>query len=459
MTARILVVDDVEANVKLLRARLMAEYFEVVTAVNGPDALKVCRAGQCDIVLLDVMMPGMDGYEVCRQLKADPQTAHLPVVMVTALDQPADKLEGLNAGADDFLTKPVADLPLLTRVRSLTRLKRITDELQMRVAGTADMGMGDISSAQVLDPQDGRNGTIMIVDDRASNANRSRDHLQAEHRIETFDDPHEALFRAADGAFDLCIVSLSSERFDPLRLCSQLRSLDRTRSLPILLISAADDEARLMRAIDFGVNDYIERPIEPNELMARVRTQVRRKRLNDKLRESVQSTMQLAVKDGLTGMNNRRYFERQFESLFNHASVSGKALSLIMVDIDHFKQINDTLGHQAGDEVLRNFSRRLLQNVRSKDLASRYGGEEFVIALPDTDEQLAAVVAERMRREIGANPVSVAGNAQPVTVTLSAGVASIQPEDGDISELIERADKALYDAKRAGRNRVMTRAA
>src|SRR6476620_8813653 len=119
MTARVLVVDDVPANVKLLEARLSAEYFDVVTASGGEEALAICERAECDLVLLDVMMPDMDGFEVCRRLKCNPLTHHIPVVMVTALDQPSDRVRGLEAGADDFLTKPVSDIALISRVRSL----------------------------------------------------------------------------------------------------------------------------------------------------------------------------------------------------------------------------------------------------------------------------------------------------------------------------------------------------
>src|SRR5437016_4006589 len=130
MTARILVVDDAPPNVKLLEARLSAEYFEVLTAGSGPEALAICQDGACDIVVLDIMMPGMDGFEVCRRLKTNPTTAHLPVVIVTALDQPADRLRGLEAGADDFLTKPIDEVALVARLRSLARLKVVIDELR-----------------------------------------------------------------------------------------------------------------------------------------------------------------------------------------------------------------------------------------------------------------------------------------------------------------------------------------
>ncbi|NKB53563.1 MAG: PleD family two-component system response regulator [Rhizobiaceae bacterium] len=458
MTARVLVVDDILANVKLLQARLMAEYFEVITASNGPDALEKCRAGLCDIILLDVMMPGMDGYEVCRRLKADARTAHLPVIMVTALDQPSDRLQGLEAGADDFLTKPINDIALTTRVKSLARLKMVTDELQMRVSTGREFGLDD-SLTDHVDPKDGRDGKMLIVDDRASSYEKMVSALGREHEVVVITNPQEALFRAADENFDLVIVSLAIENFDALRLCSQMRSIDRTRMIPMLLVTQEGDEAALLRGIDLGVNDYVSRPVETSELQARVRTQVKRKRLNDRLRNSVQQTMEMAIKDALTGLNNRRYFDRHMQNLFNKAVVADKALSLVVIDIDHFKQVNDTYGHQAGDDVLKTFAQRLLKNIRGKDLACRFGGEEFVIAMPETDQELAFVVADRIRREISAHPILVANGSIQIAITVSAGVATCFGDQDSIEQMLKRSDDALYEAKRNGRNQVIAQAA
>src|ERR1700716_2844245 len=164
MTARVLVVDDVPANVKLLEARLSAEYFDVMTAVSGQEALAICERAECDVVLLDVMMPDMDGFEVCRQLKSNPQTHHIPVVMVTALDQPSDRVRGLEVGADDFLTKPLSDVALIARVRSLARLKLMTDELRMRAVTSRDIGLESPERDALTEA--GRNGAVLIVDDR-----------------------------------------------------------------------------------------------------------------------------------------------------------------------------------------------------------------------------------------------------------------------------------------------------
>ena len=201
MTARILVVDDVSANVKLLEARLSAEYFDVITASSGTEALSVCERADCDIVLLDVMMPDMDGFEVCRRLKSNPATHFIPVVMVTALDSPSDRLRGLEAGADDFLTKPVSDVVLLARVRSLTRLKMMTDELRMRAVTSLEIGLEAPERSAVVDS--GKNGRILLVDDRPASYERLAPMLSAEHHVDVEPDPSQALFHAAEGDNDL----------------------------------------------------------------------------------------------------------------------------------------------------------------------------------------------------------------------------------------------------------------
>src|SRR5579883_2049983 len=196
MTARILVVDDVPANVKLMEARLSAEYFDVITALSGQEALAMCERAQCDIVLLDVMMPDLDGFEVCRRLKANPSTHHLPVIMVTALDQASDRVKGLEAGADDFLTKPVSDVVLIARVRSLVRLKMMTDELRMRAVTSLEIGVQAPERSAVADT--GKGGRILLVDDRPSSYERLAPILEAEHTVEVETNPTEALFNAAE---------------------------------------------------------------------------------------------------------------------------------------------------------------------------------------------------------------------------------------------------------------------
>jgi two-component system cell cycle response regulator len=294
---------------------------------------------------------------------------------------------------------------------------------------------------------------VLLVDDSAGTTERVKATLAAHHTLDCEPDPQEALFRAAEGDYDLAIISLNLKQIDGLRLCSHLRSLERTRLLPILVIVDPNDNVRLLRGLDLGVNDYLVRPIDKNEMLARVRTQVRRKRFSDRLRDNVQMTIEMAVTDGLTGLHNRRYLERHLTALVQQAAARDKPLSVLVLDIDHFKAINDGYGHAVGDDVLREFSRRLRKTVRGIDLACRLGGEEFVVAMPDTDAALALVVAERLRQKIATERFRIPETGESIAVTVSIGVASMESADETPDLLLKRADRALYSAKKEGRNR------
>jgi len=244
-----------------------------------------------------------------------------------------------------------------------------------------------------------------------------------------------------------------------LRLCSQLRSLPEGRNVPILVVVSETDRRKLHQALEMGVNDYLTRPVETNELVARVRTQLRKKRYADRLRHNVQLSLEMAITDQLTGLHNRRYMSRHLDNLIGQAERTAKPLAFLIMDIDFFKSVNDTHGHDIGDEVLQEFARRISANVRGCDLACRYGGEEFVVVMPDTDVPFAYAVAERLRHSIETTPVMISRPPGNLGITISIGIAGSIGLGDTAEALLHRADQALYSAKRTGRNRVVADAA
>jgi two-component system, cell cycle response regulator len=333
----------------------------------------------------------------------------------------------------------------------------MTDELRMRAVTSREIGIQNPELEAVTET--GRNGRILVVDDRKVSFERLVMMLGGDNHVDVESDPNGALFRAAEGNYELLIVSLGLENFDGLRLSSQLRSLERTRNLPILAIADGDDNGRLARGLEIGINDYLVRPIDKNELQARVRTQIRKKRYTERLRDNVQLSIEAAITDGLTGLHNRRYMESHLAALVEQASARGKPLAVLVLDIDFFKSVNDTYGHDAGDDVLREFAIRMRKSTRGIDLACRYGGEEFVIVMPETDMAVAATVAERLRRRIATEAFPIEQGKKSIEVTISIGLASLETADDTAANLLKRADQALYRAKRDGRNRVVADAA
>ncbi|HEX6308268.1 MAG TPA: diguanylate cyclase [Longimicrobiales bacterium] len=298
---RILVVDDNQDNIEIIATRLRYRGYEIVEAANGEEALALVHESTPDLILLDVMLPDIDGYEISRRIKGSDDLPFIPIILVTARDSTQDKVAGLDAGADDYLTKPINFPELEARVRSMLRIKRLQDEL-----------------------------------------------------------------------------------------AEKNRELER-----------------------------------------------------------------LSISDGLTGLYNHRHIHELLAEEFERVERTHDCMSVAMFDIDHFKSVNDTYLHTAGDRVLETFADVLRESARDIDRLGRYGGEEFIALLPETCIEDAAVFVERVRREVARRPFDI-GRAEPLHITVSAGVATYPHQDiKNVEALVSLADEALFSAKRAGRNRVV----
>ena len=443
MTARILVVDDIPANLRLLEAKLLAEYYEVALASSGPEALAMAARWSPDVILLDVMMPGMDGYEVCRRLKADEATAHLPVVMVTALIDQAERVRGLEAGADDFLSKPVDDATMFARLRALLRVKQVLDAWRQRSETARQLGI-----EPPPEPRAAIEGAkALVLSASVGEAAQIAEALAADgvvvHQSTCSDEARQALL---EGNFDLAVLCLPPEGGDVLRLASRLRAESGTRDLPVVLAADASQRGLVLRGFDLGANDHVLRPIDPNELRARARNQVRRKWYQERLRNDLDRSLELAVTDPLTGLRNRRYVRRHLDGVLR-----GSDAAVMLLDVDRFKSINDTYGHAAGDAALKEVAERLKSHLRAADVLARYGGEEFMVVLAGAPTDYAAMVAERLRLALSNDPIALGPATLPITTSIGLAIA---PAGCSVSGAIAAADAALYRAKAAGRNRV-----
>jgi two-component system cell cycle response regulator len=372
--------------------------------------------------------------------------------MVTALVDPAERVRGLQAGADDFLSKPVDDATLFARLRALLRVKQVQDA--WRIQGEAARGLGFEAPE---DPSlDMRHASVLVLAGEAGEGAAISAALAEEGMaVQLAASAEEARAVLAGGRHELAILGLSADAGETLRLASRLRAQEATRDLPVLLVADPAQRPQVLRGFDLGANDHVFRPVDAHELRARARNQIRRKRYQERLRDDLDRSLELAVTDPLTGLRNRRYVMRHLEGLLRTRDTA-----LLLLDVDHFKAVNDTHGHAAGDAVLLHITRRLTDQLRAADVVARYGGEEFLVVLAGGSADYARTIADRLRGTIEAEPCAAGpGGAEapppPLRVTVSIGLA-VAPAGTEIARAIAAADLALYRAKAAGRNRTET---
>lgn len=451
MTANILVVDDLEQNVSLMETRLLTEYYNVYAAYSGLEALEVLANNKIDVVLLDCMMPGMDGFETCRLIKSNPDTTHIPVVIVTALSDVEDRVHGLEVGADEFITKPVDDKSLFSRIKSLVRIKYIIDELKLRNDTNVELGAKTINLYQ-----DFSSGNVMIIND---------DVVEAKHISNVLSDITENIRCVSDGNMinalfktgfvpDVTIVSCHLEGQDPLRLVSILRTSEIVSHSPIMMLAEEENMNLVNRALEMGASDYIISPVDKSELIARIKTQLRKKYYQDALRDDLQNGINLAIRDPLSGLYNRRYFDTHLQRSIVKSTKEGRDLYLMMIDIDYFKDINDVYGHLAGDQTIKDVANIISSNIRVEDTVARYGGEEFAVIIYDISEDNVNNIAMRLCDAVEKHSFVVPDSDNILSKTISIGLAKYS-ESYSLKQFISKADTALYEAKNGGRNKLV----
>lgn len=452
---KILIVDDNLKNLKLLKGILQSEgKYTLFTAETGESALELVKEKLPDLVLLDIMMPGMDGYEVTQLIKARPETEKIPIILVTALDGEEDKIKGMDAGAEEFLTKPVKAIEILTRVDSMLKLKRYRDQLDIRSQSRNQLHEIDDTSA--VPSVENRSSKILVVEDNEKDLKLLMSHLeQTFDRVDTVRSGLEAIKMLSGGSYDLALVDILLPEMDGFQICEQVKKKEDTKDTQILLVSCLDDLESRVRGVELGADDYLIKPYAPRELQARVTALLKKKSYIDGLQSLYEKALNSALLDGLTGLYNHIYFKRFLQLEIKRSKRQQHATALLMIDLDDFKQINDTCGHATGDEILRRFGRLLKETVREIDVAARYGGEEFAVVMPYGDHQSLLEVGQRICASASTMPIPDRWKDNLHGITVSIGGA-IFPSDAESSDdLIEKADYMLYKAKKGGKNQVL----
>lgn len=465
MQGKILIVDSVAINRIMLKVKLASAYYDVVMAASAAETLAQAQATKPDLILLSMDLSQNQAVALCRSLKSDASLKSTPVIIITAQDDQTKRIAGLAAGADDVLSKPLDDLLLLARIRSLLRASSTADELRLREGTTRALGFAEETAS--FDHA----GQIALLSRDETGAARMAAKLKPHfpHTIShhTINDAMGTL-KAADVP-DVFVIALDEANPDQgLRLLADIRARAATRHAGILVVSPKSCPRAAADSLDLGANDLMPDGADPTELALRLSAQMKRKRIADRLRDTVHDGLQAAVTDPLTGLYNRRYAIPHLTRVAEQARKTNKPFAVMVADLDHFKNTNDIHGHSTGDAVLIEVAKRLRQNLRAVDLVARIGGEEFLIVMPSTDLAAAQSAADRLCREVEGAAAEVSKNTArvsstlPLSTTISIGVsvgadaagntAPEVPPAQSVLHLLDLADQALYRAKNKGRN-------
>ena len=454
MFGKILIVDDVSTNRIVFKVKLTAAGYNTVMASYGAACLRLAQTEQPDLILLDQMLPDMSGIDVLHQLKANPATRRIPVVMLSSEPDPAMRLAALQAGADDYLARPIDDQTMMARLRGLFRARQGMGGLSPLDQELGLFGMAE--PAQAFE----RPGHVTLVMNRIEAALHLRKQLVAvaKDQISVLT-PGDVYAEPDHGGIDVYLIDADiGTPGGGLRVMSELLSRGASRHAAFCIYNQSSPNLVPATAFDLGASDLVDQRISPSELAVRLHALVRRKRDADKMRASVQDGLRLAMIDPLTGLHNRRYGLAQLNAIAARALLDASDFAVMVVDLDRFKSVNDRWGHAAGDQVLIEVAARLAQNLRASDLLARIGGEEFLIALPATAEDEAGQVASRLCQAIGSTPAALADGTR-ITVTISIGMTvaggdTLGDPIANVADLVDKADRALMQSKSGGRNKV-----
>jgi two-component system cell cycle response regulator len=451
--ARILIVDDDPRNVKSLSAQLAKSQYEILQAYGGMEALEKARKTSPDLILLDIMMSDLNGYEVTKRLRNESKTAHIPVILITALDSSENTIQRFEAGAEDFLSKPVNTVELLARVKSMLQLRHYQKQLLILKRSERNFAFSG-NQKGVIEPEKDLPRVLLVEgDEKDTELIKSYLHDQPCH-VMFASNGKEALALAASERIDLILLDIVLPDMDSFEVCKRLKEMEEARDIQMMLITNLSELEGKNHGFESGADDFLFKPINSGELLARIKVLLKKKSYLDKINRHYEAALSSAITDRLTGLYNRSYFNRFLNLELKRSRRHGYPIALMMIELDDVKIYNDSQENLAGDTILHELAQRIQKNIREIDLASRYEGEKFVIVLPYTDREGALNVAERILEMFRSQTFDKDFDSLPKNITASISIA-LCPTDAQTKEiLIHKADAALYRAKKQGKNQI-----
>lgn len=447
---KILIVDDDPTCLKVLESMLSDDRYTIIKASDGEKALETALRELPDLILLDLMMPLMDGYEVTRKLKRDERTKNVPIIIITSLDDSEYKIKGLEEGAEELLNKPVHSSELKARVSSMLRLKEYRDQLTIRTLSGQTFGAASRPQEEAIMKQE-EMPRILLVEDTEMDAKIVQTALEGEpFQLHTVKNGKKVFSFVNHKKTDLVLLDIVLPDMDGFEICRRLKK--EHKDIQIVILTCLDDLDSKIKGVELGADDFLVKPVIGRELRARIKTLLEKKVHMDSLRVHYEEALDRSQVDWLTGLYNHGYFQQFLGYELKRALEQGFPVSLIMIDVDDFKIYNDTLGHSAGDAILREMGQVVRNSIREVDFAARYGGEEFAVVLPYVHRDNAIVVAERIHRALTSHDYLRNESIELGNPTVSMGIAVFPEDASDKADLIIQADSMLYRAKQDGKN-------
>jgi two-component system cell cycle response regulator len=451
MTAKILIVDDIKFNIDLLQAKLQRECYAIYRASNGKEALSKAMEIKPDIILMDIMMPLMDGLTATKLIRRTQGISFIPIIIVTALDSEEDKVSSLLCEADCYVVKPINHAILIARIKSLLRFKFITEELLMRLK-IHHKSEELVAHHPLAFSMDTNGAKILLIDDNTRQALLISSRLRRDNfMVDICSDAHEKMLKNPHSNYNLIIINVSKRDDYGINACMKIRSNAAFKHIPMITLMDECDEELLIKSLEIGMNDYVLMPLSLKELSAKALLQIKKFRYQEQLKRIYSEN---SSKDELTGLYNRTSLNSYFAQVIEKMKKEGKNYTLCMIDIDNFKNINDTYGHIAGDEILKDIAKIIFNNVRSTDFVARFGGEEFVAILQNVTINQTLVIAEKIKQKLVDSKIFDISGKNFISCTVSTGIDEIKVDD-TLQNIIDRADKKLYRAKALGKNTIV----